>query len=92
MKNKIKGYDRHHILYKDFCFAQSSEICRVLIDGFKKEIKEKLNFAAKIVNEWEKKYFSDHLVEPRIKDMDEETLKFFRCKTHAKSLIKSWNL
>ena len=92
MTKSVKDFDHHHCLFKDFRYANSAEICNRLQNTFKCDIKAKLRETIDILSEWEKHFFSQHGYEARITDMDATILKYYNCKTHAKSLIKSWKL
>ena len=92
MTNRVKEFDRHHLLYKDFKYAKSGEICNNLLILFKKNIENKFEDAKKLYGEWEKEFFAKNLFDAKIDDMDNSIFKIYKRFVHSKSLIKLWKL
>ena len=92
MTAQVKEFDRHHVLFKDFRYKKSADICQNLLIGFKKGMKEKSEEAKLIYCRWEKEFFAKNLIEPKIEDMDGEMYKIYKQYLHSKTLIKSWAL
>ena len=92
MTIQVKEFDRHHILFKDFRYKKSADICNKLLIDFKKDLKEKCEEAKNTYCQWEKEFFAKHVVEPKIEDMDGSMYKIYKQYLHSKTLMKSWKL
>jgi len=53
MNDQIKEFDEQHILFKNFRYTKSAEICKNIQNNLKNKVKHKYNMAQEILEKWE---------------------------------------
>ena len=92
MCEEVQSFDKHHYQFKHYRYESSGNACRNLQAVLGERIRQKHSQSTKLVKEWEKEFFKIHLREPLSTDMDSDIMKQYMISTHARSVIKAWNL